>query len=265
MEVKTFKVGTRVHMNDEPEANGGTITMLGGCLASVSWDNGNSTNEKLSDLTPVIPDTPKERVGRIIAYWRRKATDADLTAVRSMVQDAINDCGLDATATVAEDDGYHCISLGHRPIKAVIKLRNPYQSVRMRNGTLVKGMDTITVIFAREAGVYDAAKHFDLMEMRHVAADKLPVDEVLAAGDALPWEGEDVQFSARTNGKARDYRKRHWYIYEGGVPGYGPEHVGGHYGYADTWENLKPDFAAYVRAVAHDLGYEGAAGRRNAA
>ena len=57
MEIKEFKVGSRVHMNDEPEENGGTITALGCSRAHVSWDNGNSTNEELGNLTPIIPDT----------------------------------------------------------------------------------------------------------------------------------------------------------------------------------------------------------------
>jgi hypothetical protein len=266
MEVKEFKEGTRVHMNDEPETNSGTITAIGGSRAHVSWDNGNSTNESLFDLTPIIPDTPKARVGKIIAYWNRKPTAADLAAVRDMVQAAINDCGLDATAEVAVDDAdYHCVSLGHNPIKAVIKLNGTYPAVRMRNGSVVKGMDTITATFKRNAGVYDADKHHDLRELRAENGAKLTREEALAAGDAMPWEGEVVEFNARTNGHIRGYRCRTWSPYEGGVPGYGLEHIGGHFGYADTWENLKPDFAAYVRSIARDLGYEGRVMRKEVA
>ena len=39
MEIKEFKEGTRVHMNDEPETNSGTITAIGGSRAHVSWDS----------------------------------------------------------------------------------------------------------------------------------------------------------------------------------------------------------------------------------
>ena len=201
---------------------------------------------------------PRAKVANIIAYWRCKVTDADMDAVRTMVNDAIDKSGLDATATIEEDDSYaDMVCMGHKPIKATIKINNAFPSVRMVNGTLVKGVDTITVIFQRRAGVFDCAKHHELMQVRHENADKMSTEEALAAGDALPWEGESVEFSARTNGKAREYRKRHWYPYEGGIPGYGLDHIGGHYGYADTWANLAPDFAAYVGAIAKDLGYAG--------
>ena len=82
MEIKEFKVGTRVHMNDEPEENVGTITALGCSRAHVSWDNGNSTDESLSDLTPIIPDNPRTRVGNLVPYWCKKATPADLAAYK---------------------------------------------------------------------------------------------------------------------------------------------------------------------------------------
>ena len=266
MEVKTFKVGTRVHMNDEPEANSGTITMLGGSRARVSWDNGNTTDESLFSLTPIIPDTPRTRVANLIAHWRKPVTKADLAAVRSVVNDAIAACGLDATATVEEDKGYNCDTLGYNPIKAVIKIKGAYPAVRLANGTLVKGMDTITVQFCRKVGLYDYeayGKRKD--EEAAIFRDMDDNEEAKRLIDALPWDAELVDFSARTNGKARDYRMRHWYPYEGGIAGYGLDHIGGHFGYADTWGNLAEDFAAYVRAVAHDLGYEGLAVRREVA
>ena len=265
MEIKEFKVGTRVHMNDEPEENVGTITALGCSRAHVSWDNGNSTDESLSDLTPIIPDNPRTRVGNLVPYWHKKATPADLAAVRSMVQDAIADCGLDATAEVYVEKGDGCVTLGHNPIKAVIKLHGTYQAVRMRNGSVVKGMDTITVEFRREGGIYNLDKFPDMWEFLSGNRRKMSREDALAAGDAVAWEGESVKFDATTNGLVREYRKRYWYRYEGGVPGYGNDHLGGHYGYADTWENLKPDFAAYVKAVAHDLGYEGRVFRKEVA
>lgn len=267
MDIKNYKVGMRVRLNGTDAV--GVITEMSGETARVAFGHGDYLaikEEWLSRLTPIIQDTPKARVGNIIAYWNRKATPADLAAVRSMVQYAISDCGLDATATVAVDDSDpHCVSLGHNPIEAVIKLNGAIPAIRMRDGAVVKGMDTITVVFRRNAGVYDAVKHRELMETRAANESGMSRENALAAGDAMPWEGEVVEFSARTNGKIRGYRCRRWEIYEGGVPGYGADHIGGHFGYADTWENLKPDFAAYVRSVAQDLGYEGRASRREVA
>ena len=267
MEIKTYKVGMKVRRNGTDAV--GVITEISGAAARCEFGEGDSLvikDEWLSDITPIIPDSPKARVGNIIAYWNRKATPADLAAVRSMVQGAISDCGLDATATVAvDDDDYHCVSLGHNPIKAVIKFNGAIPAIRMRNGAVVKGMDTITVLFNRNAGVYDVEKHHKLGAVRAANGTRMSREDALAAGDAMPWEGEVVEFSARTNGKIMGYRCRKWDVYEGGVPGYGIDHIGGHFGYADTWENLKPDFAAYVRSVAHDLGYEGNVNRREVA
>ena len=267
MEIKTFNVGTKVMLNGNPKAVG-VITDFYGARARVLYGEDGHTFgkvENLDDLTPIMPDTPKARVGKIIAYWNRKATPADLAAVRLMVQDAIADCGLDATAEVAVDTAYRCVTLGHNPIKAVIKLNGTCPAVRMRNGSVVKGMDTITVYFKRNAGVYSAKKHQELRAIRDANGCNMSREDALSAGDAMPWEGESFEFDARTNGKVREYRCRHWYPFEGGVPGYGPEHLGGHFGYADSWDNLKPDFSAYIRSVAHDLGYDGKVLRREVA
>ena len=267
MEIKEFKVGTKVMLNGQPEAVG-VITDLFGSRARVQYGKEGHTFgkvENLSDLTPIIPDTPRTRVKDLVPYWCKKATPADLAAVRSMVQDAIDACGLDATADVAVEKGEGCVTLGHNPIRAVIKLNGAYAAVRMRNGAVVKGMDTITVLFRREGGNFyreDGPNMFDVLSGNR---RKMSREDALAAGDAIKWEGESVKFKASTNGHIRQYRCRHWYIYEGGVPGYGIEHLGGHYGYADKWENLKPDFAAYVKAVAHDLGYEGRVLRKEVA
>lgn len=207
-----------------------------------------------------------KKVGNIIAYWRRKATKADIAAVRKMVKAAIDGCGLDATAevTVDETDGNYP-DMGHHPIKAVIKIHGAYPAVRMDNGTLVKGMDTITAIFDREAGCYSVEKHRELESMRAEKSEGRSDKAILKIGDSIPWEGESVSFNARTNGKSREYRRRHWDIFEGGYAGYGIGHIGGHYGYSDTWEHLAVDFAAYVRKVATDLGYAGKAWRKEVA
>lgn len=254
MKIKEYYKGCRVHFNGEPESTG-EIVELSTVRARVSWDNGNTTWEMIRDLEPNL--TPKQKAGKLIAHWNVKENGKDLAAVRSMVESAIDRSGLDATATVEVDTEHDIPILGHFPYKAVIKINNAYPAVRMRNGTLVKGMDTITVQFSRKVGLVDFK---DAGERRNAKArflDTMPKEKAMAAIDALPWDGEVVDFCARTNGKARDYRKRHWYLFEGGTAGYGAAHIGGHFGYADRWETLEEDFAAYVQAVAHDLGYDG--------
>ena len=262
MEVKEYYKGCRVHFNGETGSTG-EIVELSAVRARVSWDNGNTTWEMISDLEPNL--TPKQKAGKLIAHWNVKENGKDLAAVRSIVESAIDSCGLDATATVEVDTDHDIPSLGHFPYKAVIKINNAYPSVRMRNGSVVKGMDTITVQFARKVGLVDFEEYGVRQKAEARFFDTMPKAKAMAAIDALPWDGEVVEFSARTNGKIRGYRCRRWDIYDGGVPGYGADHIGGHFGYADTWETLKPDFAAYVRSVTHDLGYEGRASRREVA
>ena len=262
MEVKEYYKGCMVHFNGETGSTG-EIVELSAVRARVSWDNGNTTWEMISDLEPNL--TPKQKAGKLIAHWNVKENGKDLAAVRSIVESAIDSCGLDATATVEVDTDHDIPSLGHFPYKAVIKINNAYPSVRMRNGSVVKGMDTITVQFARKVGLVDFEEYGVRQKDEARFFDTMPKAKAMAAIDALPWDGEVVEFSARTNGKIRGYRCRRWDIYDGGVPGYGADHIGGHFGYADTWETLKPDFAAYVRSVTHDLGYEGRASRREVA
>ncbi len=262
MEIKEYYNGCKVHFNGEPKSTG-EIVELSAVRALVSWDNGNTTWEKIRDLEPIL--TPKQKAGKLIAHWNVKENVKDLAAVRSIVESAIDGCGLDATATVEVDTDYNIPTLGHNPYKAVIKINNAYPAVRMRNGTLVKGMDTITVQFARKVGLVDFKEYGERQKAEASFFNAMPKAKAMAAIDALPWDGEVVDFSARTNGKARDYRKRYWYPFEGGTAGYGAAHIGGHFGYADKWETLAEDFAAYVRAVAHDLGYEGKVQRREVA
>ena len=205
-----------------------------------------------------IGKAAREKVGKIVSYCCRKATDADIAAVRKMVQSAIEECGLDATAKVAVDTEKHCVTLGHNPIKAVIRIHGAYPAVRMANGTLVKGADTITVLFRREGGIYNLDKFPDMWEVLSGNRRTMSREDALKAGDSIPWEGESVKFNATTNGLAREYRKHYWYRYEGGKTGYAAiNENGGHFGYSDSWEHLKVDFAAYVRKTATDLGYAG--------
>ena len=262
MEIKEYYKGCKVHFNGEPNSTG-EIVELTSVRARVSWDNGNATWEMISDLEPIL--TPKQIAGKLIAHWNVKENGKDLAAVRSIVDAAIADCGLDATATVEVDTEHDIPTLGHFPYKAVIKIHNAYPAVRMRNGTVVKGMDTITVQFARKVGLVNFEEYGERQKEESRLFDTMPKEKAMAAIDALPWDGDVVDFSARTNGKVRDYRKRHWYLFEGGTAGYGAAHIGGHFGYADKWEALADDFAAYVRAVAHDLGYDGKANRKEVA
>ena len=262
MEIKEYYKGCRVHFKDEPESTG-EIVDISFSRAQVSWNNGNTTWEMIRDLEPIL--TPKQRAGKLIAHWSVKENGKDLAAVSSIVDAAIADCGLDATATVEVDTEHDISTLGHFPYKAVIKLHGTYPAVRMADGTLVKGMDTITVQFCRKVGLFDYDAYGERQKEEAALFDKLPKAEAMAAIDALPWDGYVVDFSARTNGKARDYRKRHWYPYEGGVSGYGATHIGGHFGYAESWDTLKVDFMAYVRKVATDLGYAGRVARKEVA
>lgn len=51
MEIKEYYKGCRVNFNGEPESTG-EIVELSAVRARVSWDNGNTTWEMISDLEP---------------------------------------------------------------------------------------------------------------------------------------------------------------------------------------------------------------------
>jgi hypothetical protein len=257
--IKEYYKGCKVHRKGNPNATG-VIEDIAHVRAIVIWDDKTESIEDIFDLVPIL--TPKQKAGRLIAHWNVKENGKDLAAVRSIVDAAIADCGLDATATVEIDKENNIPSLGHYPYKATIKINGTYPAVRMANGTLVKDMDTITVTFRKQVGLYDFNAYHERNKTRDNLLETMPQAEAMAAVDALPWDGEVVDFSARTNGRARDYRKRYWYPFEGGVAGYGAGHIGGHFGYAESWESLKEDFAAYVRKVANDLGYAGKVWRK---
>lgn len=184
-------------------------------------------------------------IGDIIAFWTRAATDEEIRRIRGIVYAAIAESGIDATATVGVESEPQNITLGHNPVVAVLSLNGKCtESVRTRKGEVIKGLDTIKVVFARKAGVYEPEKNTEIWKSLNGGRDGRTVDGFLAFGDAMPWEGEVVQFSAWTNGKVRGYRCRNWECYSGEVP----------FGFSGAWEDLKPDFTRYLRSVVADIG-----------
>ena len=186
-----------------------------------------------------------EEAGKIIAHWRREPNEMDRAAVRSIVTEALNKAGVDCTA---EFSAYaHVPTLGHGGITAVIRLNKPYAAIRTVAGSLIKGLDTITIRFDRCAGLMD----YEAAMARHKEEDAIlesakSVADARAAIDNLEWDGEVVQFTSSTNGRIRDYRCRHFYPYEGR----------GHFGYAPDWETLGECLAKHIKAIARETGYE---------
>lgn len=196
----------------------------------------------------------KVRAGKLIAHWRLMPSDNDLSAVRDIVVNAVRKCGMDATIDVAVVP-MECASLGHGRVTAVINVRNAYGAVRMADGTLVKGMDRITIDFDKCAGLFD----FDAHCKRNDEEDKLfatfPKAKAMAAIDKLHWDAVDVHYSGRTNGKERLYRCRHFSPFEGR----------GHYGYGAIWADIADGVAEYIGGIARGLGYANKANVRKAA
>ena len=193
----------------------------------------------------------KEQSGKLIAHWRLMPTDKDMAAVRDIVANAVSLCGMDATIDISVRP-YECDSLGHGRIEAVISVRNAYDSVRMMNGTLVKGMDRISICFDKCAGLFNFQDHNKRLEEEEEIFATRTRAKAMAEIDGLPWDGVAVSFSGRTNGKARIYRCRHFYTFEGR----------GHYGYGAVWADIAENVAEYVGGIARGLGYDGKANVR---
>ena len=196
----------------------------------------------------------KEESGKLIAHWRLAPTTEDLNNIRNIVADAVAGCGLDAKIEIVSRPLY-CDVLGHGRVTAKITIRNAADAVRQADGTLVVGMDTITIDFDKCAGLFSLDAHFKRHKEEDELLSSLPETEAMEAIDNLPWDAVAVSFSGRTNGKARDYRRRHFYPYEGS----------GHYDYGAVWGDLADAVSAYVGGIARSLGYEGKAKRKMAA
>ncbi len=185
------------------------------------------------------------KLGDIIAFWTRKATDEDVRQIRGIVDAAIAESGIGETATVEVDSEPRTPTLGHSPVVAVISLDGKgAEAVRTRKGAVIKGLGTIKVVFARKSGVYEPDRNSEIWNALNGGREGRTEEGFLAFGDAMPWEGEVVQFSAWTSGKIRGFRCRNWECYSGDTP----------FGFSDTWENLKPGFTRYLRSVAKDIG-----------
>ena len=189
----------------------------------------------------------KAKVGNLIAHWRRRLTNEDVAAVIDIVINGVKN-GIRAKCTIdirLKRNYWKSTQLGYDGIIATIKVCNPFQAVRTASGDMIKGMDTITLIFDKTAGLFSFKKHWERQKVQDALFGSLPIADAMAAYDALPWDGESVQFKGRTNGKIRGYRRRHFYPYEGRY----------NYGYAQKWEGLKVQVEAYIKEIGDVCGY----------
>ena len=157
----------------------------------------------------------KQECGKLIAYWNRAATKADLKACRDLVRNALRANGLNFrySVRVADMGMGHC--QGHDRITATITIPTPIDKIRDIEGNTVKGLSKITIWFKRNAGLFDIEKHQKRHTEEAAIFDKMgDTPAALAAIDALPWDGEVCEFNLFTNGHIREYRKRHFYGYE---------------------------------------------------
>lgn len=184
----------------------------------------------------------RNAVGNLIAHWRRMPTTAETERIRNMVVDAVAENGIRCFVEV--ETYRHTPSLGFGGIKATIHLQNPVEAVRDGNGTLIKGVGKITIEFDRCAGLYSFEEYCERQKKMDAIAKELGgYDKAFAAIDALPWDAESVDFTGWTDGKARDYRRRYFYPYEGR----------NHYCYDSTYEGLEEQLKGYMGNLARTL------------
>lgn len=189
----------------------------------------------------------KKKVGNLIAHWRRRLTDKDVAAIRDIVTDAVKN-GIRTKCTIdikLHRNYWGCNVLGYDAIVATVKVCNPFAAVRTALGDVVKGMKTITIVFDKTAGLYSYEGHTERKKVQEALFDKLPVADAMVAYDALPWDADSVSFKGRTDGEIREYRRRHFYHYEGKD----------HYGYAKMWDGLKVQVEHYIKNISDECGY----------
>lgn len=185
----------------------------------------------------------RDEAATLIAHWRRMPDDADVQSVKGILETAIAKSGIDATFDISLAP--HCDSLGYCGIEAVLRMDNPPKAVRTPCGDLIKDFTKVTICFDKCAGLYDYAAYGKRKEEENNLFKTLPKEEAKAVIDALPWDAEVVDFSARTNGHIRGYRHRTFYPYEGR----------GHYDYAGSeWEGLADSLCEYLTCVAIETG-----------
>lgn len=183
-----------------------------------------------------------EQCGKMIAHWRRPIDISDIQKVREMVCGVA--CQFAATTVEVKVESVGVSSLGYERIVAKIKFNDIAKAVRATDGSLIKGMDEITIQFDKCAGLLSYEEYGKRQEEENRLFKSLPEEEAKAAINALPWDGEVVQFSGRTNGKIRGYRKRYFYSFEGN----------NHFGYAPTWDDLKEQVERYVHGIMRESG-----------
>ena len=183
----------------------------------------------------------QEQCDKMIAHWRRPIDISDIQKVREMV------CGVACqfAATTVEVKVEPTVSLlGYERLVAIIKFNDIAKAVRATDGSLIKGMDEITIRFDRCAGLLSYEEYGKRQEEEFRLFKSLPEEEAKAAINALPWDGEVVEFSGRTNGQIRGYRKHRFYPFEGN----------NHFGYAPTWDDLKEQVERYVHGILRESG-----------
>lgn len=188
----------------------------------------------------------KSECGKLIAYWNREATPADLAACRDIVRRALRQNGLNFRFSVRVKKMEMGHSQGHDRITATITIPDPPPAIRDISGNTIKGLNKITIWFERNAGLFSCDAHHKRHTEEAEIFNKMgDTPAALAAIDSLPWDGEVCEFNLFTNGRVREYRKRHFYRYE-------PK---GHFCYDSNFAALADPLWAVFRHFAVNLGY----------
>ena len=171
--------------------------------------------------------------GKLIAYWNRKMGKAEIAHIREMVRELARTIFMSRVrgvrvSLVSSSLVFGKPIFGHKKVKAEIKLNLP-SAFRTPRGDTIKGFDTITIVFSRNAGCFAVEKHREFDKREEELFSTLPKKEAMAAIDALDWDGEVVDMRGYTNGRIRGYRRRGFHPYEGRD----------HFRYSNNWDGLR--------------------------
>lgn len=188
----------------------------------------------------------REQAGKLVAYWNRKPTQEDQARYLGMIKEAISYEGI-ICDIVRVDTEPITKNFGYAPIAFDLVFRNIPASYRSPFSARIKNFSRIHIEFKACKGYY---YENPLCHTRHdrenaVFAKFGDTDRAREIIDNFPdYDGEVLEYSARTDAHICPYRCRRWEILEGK----------NHFGYGATYADIEARVFNYLVAVFRELG-----------
>lgn len=183
----------------------------------------------------------KSAAGKLIAYWN---TGLDRKECVRTVKDIMKSLGYGGCRVTAYSEKFDKPgSMGLPTTRVRIELPSPTGKYRLlRNSDTVSGLSSISVTFSKESGYFGLEDHRKFNEWLdgQKIRTKADVERITKSR-----KFDVVAFESRvsTDAKARLYRRRHWYRYEGN----------NHFMYDSSMEGLVEQLAHSIDGIFADM------------